>query len=87
MQKDEPALEPTDPTLLEMKYVQIKKKKVPTKTPMLVRSIEIAEKNPKQIQQWIHNVNELHKSRPPPTVQYTKNMPDIETLLQVKYRI
>jgi len=47
-----------------------------------VRSLEQAEENPKQIQQWINSVSELHKTRPPPTVQYTKNMPDIESLMQ-----
>ena len=27
-------------------------------------------------------MQDLHKTRPPPTVNYTKNMPDIETLMQ-----
>lgn len=44
--------------------------------------MEQAEQNPKQIQQWVNSVSELHKTRPPPTVQFTKNMPDIESLMQ-----
>ncbi len=63
-----------------MQYIQTKKQKQVTQ--VQVRSLESAEQNPKQIQQWINNVNELHKSRPPPTVQFTKNMPDIESLMQ-----
>eukprot|EP00826_Nyctotherus_ovalis_P058442 TRINITY_DN8030_c0_g2_i4.p2 TRINITY_DN8030_c0_g2~~TRINITY_DN8030_c0_g2_i4.p2 ORF type:complete len:157 (+),score=41.96 TRINITY_DN8030_c0_g2_i4:402-872(+) len=63
-----------------MQYIQTKKKKQPVQ--VQIRSLEDAEKNPKQIQQWINNVNELHKTRPPPTVQYTKTMPDIELLMQ-----
>lgn len=63
-----------------MQYIQTKKKKQPVQ--VQIRSLEDAEKNPKQIQQWINNVNELHKTRPPPTVQYTKAMPDIELLMQ-----
>jgi len=63
-----------------MQYIQLKKKKQTVQ--VQVRSLENAEKNPKQIQQWINSVNDLHKTRPPPTVQYTKAMPDIELLMQ-----
>lgn len=49
---------------------------------MKVHSIENAEKNPGQIQNWIKNVNDLNKSRPPVTVQYTKPMPDFDTLME-----
>jgi intraflagellar transport protein 46 len=44
--------------------------------------LEQAEQNPAQIDQWLGSVNELHKTRPPPTVEFTKTMPDIETLMQ-----
>ena len=67
--------------MLEIQYIQTKKQKQVVGQ-IQVRSLEQAEQNPKQIQQWINSVNELHKTRPPPTVQYTKNMPDIETLMQ-----
>ena len=50
--------------------------------PVRVRSIEHADKNPKEITKWINNVNELHRTKPPPQVQYTKSMPDIEMLMQ-----
>ena len=63
-----------------MQYIQTKKQKQVAQ--VQVRSLESAEQNPKQIQQWINSVNELHKTRPPPTVQFTKNMPDIESLMQ-----
>ena len=69
-----------DPSVLEMQYIQTKKQKQVAQ--VQVRSLELAEQNPKQVQQWINSVNELHKTRPPTTVQYTKNMPDIETLMQ-----
>ena len=69
-----------DPSVLEMQYIQINKQ--PQAVQVQVRSLELAEQNPKQIQQWISSVNELHKTRPPPTVQPTKNMPDIESLMQ-----
>jgi len=37
-----------------------------------VDSIESADKKPKEISRWINSVQDLHKSRPAPTVNYTK---------------
>ncbi len=48
-----------------------------------VHSIEQAEKNPKQILSWITSVGDVHKNKQPPTVSYTKPMPDIDSLMQV----
>lgn len=50
---------------------------------MIVRSIQNAEKNPKEISRWINSINELRKSKPHPTVNYSRAMPDIEQLMQV----
>ncbi|MGH0129779.1 UNVERIFIED_CONTAM: hypothetical protein FKN15_059463 [Acipenser sinensis] len=47
-----------------------------------VKSLENAEKNPKTIENWIKSISELHRSKPPATVHYTKPMPDIDTLMQ-----
>lgn len=77
---DEPALNHVDPSVLEMKYIQLKK--TVKKVEMSIRSIENAEKNPKDIQNWIKNVAELHKNRPPATVQYSKVMPDFDKLME-----
>jgi intraflagellar transport protein 46 len=77
---DEPALNHEDKTVLEHKYVQ--SKNVVRAAPIDVDSIEHADKKPKEVSRWINSVSDLHKSRPPPTVNYTKNMPDIDTLMQ-----
>lgn len=69
-QLDEPALNCEDKTVLELKYVQTKN--VVRATPITVDSIDQAEKKPKEISRWINSVQELHKTRPPPTVNYTK---------------
>lgn len=69
-QLDEPALNCEDNKVLEMQYVQ--SKKVVRAAPMSVASIENADKKPKEISRWISSVQDLHKSRPPPTVNYTK---------------
>jgi len=77
---DEPALNHEDKTVLELKYVQ--SKNVVRAAPIDVDSIEHADKKPKEISRWINSVSDLHRARPPPTVNYTKNMPDIDTLMQ-----
>ena len=69
-QLDEPALNCEDKTVLELKYVQ--SKNVVRATPMNVDSIEGADKKSKEVSRWISNVQDLHKTRPPPTVNYTK---------------
>lgn len=48
-----------------------------------MHSIESAEKNPKQIVQWINSVGDIHKTKQPPSVSYSKPMPDIDSLMQV----
>lgn len=48
---------------------------------MSVESIENADKRPKDISRWINSVQDLHKTRPPPTVNYTKQMPDFDQLM------
>lgn len=73
---DEPALNHEDKTVLELKYVQ--SKNVVRATPMDVDSIEQADKKSKEISRWISSVQDLHKTRPPPTVNYSKNMPDYD---------
>jgi len=77
---DEPAAVQSDPTVLDLQLRAISKQS--NLQPMVVRSIEQADKNPKAITTWINSINDLHKSKPAPTVNYTKNMPDIERLMQ-----
>ena len=34
------------------------------------------------IERWIKDISDLHRSKPPPSVLYTKPMPDIDSLMQ-----
>lgn len=77
---DEPALNNEDKTVLELKYVQ--SKNVVRSAPMDVDSIENADKKPKEIGRWITAVQDLHKTRPPPTVNYSKAMPEFDLLME-----
>lgn len=77
---DEPAATQSDSTVLDLQIRAVSKRQ---HGDAAVRSIENAHKDPKAIQRWIENLAELHRSKPLPQVNYTKNMPDIETLMQV----
>ena len=78
---DEPASNQSDPTVLDLQLRAISKKS--NLEPMIVRSLENADKNPREIDKWIKSISDLHRSKPPPQVHYTKSMPDIERLMQV----
>lgn len=78
---DEPATVQSDPTVLELQLRATSKKQ--QYGDVVVRSIENAEKNPGAIEKWIQSIKDLHRSKPHAQVHYKKNMPDIETLMDV----
>lgn len=78
---DEPTLNQTDPTVLELNLRQNLKTKAAHN--VVVRSIEEAHKNPRQITRWINSVNDLHKNVQPHQVQFSKQMPDPDIIMQV----
>lgn len=77
---DEPSLSQSDATVLDLQLRSTSKKK---HGDLVVRSIENAEKSPKEIDRWVKSIADLHRTKPPPQVHYTKTMPDIESLMQV----
>lgn len=77
---DEPALNCEEKNVLELKYVQ--SKNVVAATNIQVDSIEAADKKPKEIARWITAVQDLHKTRPAPTVNYSKAMPEFDQLME-----
>jgi intraflagellar transport protein 46 len=78
---DEPKLNQSDPAMLEIKLRP--KIKRPGTGQAVVRSIENADKNPKQITRWISTISEAHRSKPPASVSYSRQMPDSDTLMDV----
>ncbi|TYZ57447.1 hypothetical protein PybrP1_010834 [[Pythium] brassicae (nom. inval.)] len=77
---DEPSLAQSDATVLDLQLRSTSKKK---HGDIVVRNIENAEKAPKEIDRWVKSIADLHRTKPPPQVHYTKAMPDIESLMQV----
>ncbi|XP_069935232.1 intraflagellar transport protein 46 homolog isoform X2 [Oryctolagus cuniculus] len=78
---DEPSTKQSDPTVLSLWLTENSKQHNVTQH-VKVKSVEDAEKNPKAIDTWIESICELHRSKPPATVHYTRPMPDIDTLMQ-----
>jgi intraflagellar transport protein 46 len=78
---DEPTLNPSDPSILDLQLRSLSKNQ--NLQPMEVRSIENAEKCPKEIDNWVRRIDDLIRSKPAPVVQYSRRMPDIEQLMQV----
>lgn len=77
---DEPCAKQSDPTVLDLQLRAISKET--TYKSVAVKTLENADKRPKEIDAWINSISNLHRSKPPPTVHYSRNMPDIETLMQ-----
>ncbi|XP_019904000.1 intraflagellar transport protein 46 homolog isoform X2 [Esox lucius] len=77
---DEPCTKQSDPTVLSLWLSENSKQH--NITEVKVKSVENPEKNPKAIENWIESISELHRSKPPATVHYTRSMPDIDALMQ-----
>ena len=77
---DEPAAQQSDPTVLDLQLRQ--SRKAGNMKEASVRSLEAADKNPKAIEQWITSINDLHRSKPQPTVTYSNDMPPVDPLMQ-----
>lgn len=78
---DEPAANQSDPTVLELQLRAMSKKM--QYGDVAVRSIENAHKNPQDVERWIRSIEDLHRSKPPPQVNYRRSMPDMDTLLDM----
>jgi intraflagellar transport protein 46 len=50
---------------------------------VMVGSIEHADQNPQRITTWINSIQDVHRKKPPPTVNFARPMPSIDQLTQV----
>ena len=76
----EPAALQSDPTVLDLQLRALSKKS--GLEPVAVRALERAERNPKEILKWAASIAELRRSAPPPSVHYSRPMPEVESLMQ-----
>lgn len=77
---DEPAPFQSDPSVLDLRLRALAKQNS-AKT-VTVKKVENLGKNTKVIENWIKDISDLHRSKPSPSVHYSKPMPDIDILLQ-----
>ena len=77
---DEPAAKQSDPSVLDLQLRAISKRS--SQKQALVKKVDNTEKSAKSIDKWIKDISDLHRSKPPPSVHYSKPMPDIDWLMQ-----
>ncbi|BES99863.1 intraflagellar transport 46 homolog (Chlamydomonas) [Nesidiocoris tenuis] len=77
---DEPCISQSEPAVMHLR-LRAATKQSSAKT-VVVKKLQNAEKNPKAIEKWIKDIGELHKTKPAPTIQYSRPMPDIDSLMQ-----
>jgi len=79
---DEPCADQADPTVLDLQLRSISK----TSTTKAVAVKKVGgggkEAATKAIDSWIASITELHRDKPPQSVNYSTMMPEIETLMQ-----
>lgn len=75
---DEPSMRQSDAAVLELQLRDQMKKRT---RGSIVRSIDRAANNPKEIDVWIESTEEIYRSRQAPEVVYIHPMPDMEELI------
>ncbi|OAF66421.1 Intraflagellar transport protein 46 [Intoshia linei] len=88
---DEPSFYQSDPTIVQLQLEQKFKYKVRdsgvvshvSSASKPIKSLSYEDKHTKKaISNWISSITEIHQSQPPPTVHYTRIMPQIDDLMQ-----
>ena len=80
---DEPVTHQSDPSVLDLHLRAITKSS--STGPRTVRKLDPVKlkKDPKALDTWLKNIQDLHFKKPPASVHYSRRMPDIEDLMQV----
>ena len=81
---DEPAARQSDATVLSLRLRHANKQAGGAATSAEVRSVDKPEGAPEKLNNWIENVKSLHAGDrgAVASVSYSKNMPDVETLME-----
>ncbi|CAF3780686.1 unnamed protein product [Rotaria magnacalcarata] len=79
---DEPSSRQSDPHVLNLQLRYTSKQPISTSLTNTIRRVSNADKNPKAIEEWVHNISKLQKAKTVDTIQYRKPMPDIDSLMQ-----
>ena len=78
---DEPSAKQSDPNIIELQLRSITK--TSSGKMSKIKKVSNIEKEMKVVDKWIKDIDDLHRSKPAPTIQYSKTMPEIDQLMQV----
>lgn len=78
---DEPSAKQSDPNIMELQLRSLTK--TSSARASKFKTVSNVDKEIKVVDKWIKDIEDLHRSQPAPTIQYTKTMPEIDQLMQV----
>jgi intraflagellar transport protein 46 len=78
---DEPASRMSNPAIVKAWLANLETVSGVT-TDNILDTLDDAANNPKRIDRWITDLRDTQSAKPPPTVYYSKPMPNIENLMQ-----
>lgn len=78
---DEPSVKQSDPTVLSLWLSEESKQHGATELKK-VTSVASPQTNPRAVDSWVESISTLHRYKPPASVQYSRAMPDIDSLMQ-----
>ena len=78
---DEPSAKQSDPNIIELQMRSVSK--TSNSRMSKIKKVSDVDKEVKIVEKWIKDIEDLHRSKPAPTIQYSKQMPDIDHLMQV----
>ena len=77
---DEPSAGQSDPSVLELQLIAVTKQTAARS--VKAKRVGPGEQGAKAVEKWVKDISDLHRSKPPPTVHYGRQMPDIDALMQ-----
>ncbi|XP_075891316.1 intraflagellar transport protein 46 homolog isoform X1 [Nelusetta ayraudi] len=78
---DEPSVKQSDPTVMSL-WLSEDSKQHGTPEIKKVTSVPCPQSNPRPVDSWVDSISALHRSKPPASVQYSRPMPSIDSLMQ-----
>ncbi|XP_076019287.1 intraflagellar transport protein 46 homolog isoform X2 [Genypterus blacodes] len=78
---DEPSVKQSNPMVLS-RWLAEETKQYGAAESKKVTSVASPQSNPRAVDSWVDNISALHRSKPPASVQYSRAMPDIDSLMQ-----
>jgi len=78
---DEPSAKQSDPNIIELQLRSVTK--TSSGKMSKIKKVSNIDKEIKVVDKWIKDIDDLHRSKPAPTIQYSKTMPEIDQLMQV----